>query len=52
MGFVLGTTFALSVWIILWADGAKGWIAFCAAVAILLVAATLRVIKPYLPGRE
>lgn len=52
MGLVLTTTFALIVWIILWAIGAKGFDAFVIALTIITLGATARVLKPYLPGRE
>jgi hypothetical protein len=51
MGLVLGTTFAMIVWIVLWAIGAKSSDAFFVALIIIMLGATGRILKPYLPGR-
>jgi len=40
------------VWIVLWAIGVKAFDAFMLTVAMVLVAATLRLISPYLPGNR
>jgi hypothetical protein len=52
MGLVLGTTFGLIVWIVMWADGAKSFDGFLVAMIIITLGATGRILKPYLPGRE
>jgi hypothetical protein len=52
MGVVLATTFGLILWIVLWAIGAKAFDAFMITVLIALVAATLRMLLPYLPGNR
>jgi hypothetical protein len=52
MGLVLATAFALIVWIVLWAMGAKSLDAFLVSTVIVTLAATGRILKPYLPGRE
>jgi hypothetical protein len=52
MGLVLATTFGLIIWIVLWAIGAKAFDAFMITVLIALVAATVRMIAPYLPGNR
>ena len=52
MGLVLATAFALIVWIVLWAIGAKSLDAFLVSTVIITLAATGRILKPYLPGRE
>jgi hypothetical protein len=52
MGVVLATTFGLIIWIVLWAIGAKAFDAFMITVLIALVAATLRMLLPYLPGNR
>ena len=52
MGLVLATTFAMLVWIVLWAMGAKALDGFLVAMVIITLAATVRILKPYLPGRE
>lgn len=50
MTVTLWTTFALVLWIVLWALGTKGWDAFMLAVVIIVVGATLQTLKRYLPG--
>jgi hypothetical protein len=52
MGLVLATTFAMLIWIVLWAMGAKALDGFLVAIVIITLAATVRILKPYLPGRE
>ncbi len=51
MGLVLGTTFALIVWIVMWAIGFKSFDGFLVAMTIITLGATVRILKPYLPGR-
>ncbi|MEY2515643.1 MAG: hypothetical protein QOJ89_3001 [bacterium] len=51
MGLVLATAFAMIVWIVLWSIGAKAIDGFLVATVIILLAATVRVLKPFLPGR-
>lgn len=51
MGLVLATTFALIVWIVLWALGAKSLDAFLVSTIIIMLGATGRILKPYLPDR-
>jgi hypothetical protein len=52
MGLVVATTFGLIIWLVLWAIGAKAFDAFMITVLIALVAATLRMLAPYLPGNR
>jgi hypothetical protein len=52
MGLVVATTFGLVIWLVLWAIGAKAFDAFMITVLIALVAATLRILAPYLPGNR
>jgi hypothetical protein len=52
MGVVLATTFGLIVWLVLWAIGAKAFDAFLITVLIALVATTVRMLTPYLPGNR
>jgi hypothetical protein len=52
MGFVLAATFGFIVWIVLWALGAKGFDAFMITVLIIVVAATGRILAPFLPGNR
>jgi hypothetical protein len=50
MTVTLWTTFALVLWIVLWALGSKGWDAFMLATLIIVIGATLQTLKKYLPG--
>ena len=52
MGLVLATTAAMVIWIVLWAIGWKSIDAFMVSTVIITLAATGRILKPYLPGRE
>src|SRR3954454_20193175 len=52
MGTILATTFGLIIWLVLWAIGAKAFDAFMITVLIALVAVTLRMIAPYMPGNR
>jgi hypothetical protein len=52
MGLALTTTFALCLWVVLWALGVKGFDGILLSVAIVLVAATIRSLGRFLPGRE
>jgi hypothetical protein len=51
MGLVLATTGALIIWIVLWAIGWKSLDGFLVATMIIILAATVRILQPYLPGR-
>jgi multisubunit Na+/H+ antiporter MnhE subunit len=52
MTIVLATTFAMVLWIVLWATGTKAFDAAMLAVGIVVVVATGRIMARYLPGRE
>jgi hypothetical protein len=52
MGVILATTFGLMLWLVLWAIGVKAFDAFMLTVLIALVAATVRMLLPYLPGNR
>ena len=52
MGVILATTFGLILWLVLWAIGVKAFDAFLLTMLIALVAATVRMIAPYLPGNR
>jgi hypothetical protein len=51
MGLVLATAAAMIVWIVMWSIGAKAIDGFLVATVIILLAATVRVLKPFLPGK-
>jgi uncharacterized membrane protein YbhN (UPF0104 family) len=52
MGFVLATTAGLIVWIVLWALGAKPFDSFMITLLIVVVAATVKMLAPTLPGNR
>ncbi|HEX8119810.1 MAG TPA: hypothetical protein VF549_00960 [Solirubrobacteraceae bacterium] len=52
MTLVVWTTFVLLLWIVLWALGNKAFDAMLLSVTILLVAATVEIVKRYMPGRD
>ena len=52
MGVIVATTFGLILWIVLWAIGVMEFDAFMITVRIALVAATVRMLAPYLPGNR
>jgi hypothetical protein len=52
VGLLLTTIAALSLWIVLWAIGVKSFDAFMLTVLLILIAATARLMAPYLPGRR
>ena len=52
MGLLLATVLGLTVWIVGWATGGKSSDWFLLALAIVVLAATLRIVAPYLPGRS
>ena len=52
MGVIVATTVGLVLWIVLWALGAKAFDAFMITVLIAVMAATVRMLTPYLPGNR
>ena len=52
MGFVVATTFGLVVWLVLWALGVKSIDAFMITVLVAVVAVTVRILVPFLPGNR
>ena len=50
MGLLLTTTAGLAIWVVLWAVGAKSFDAFLITMVLVLLAATARLVTPYLPG--
>lgn len=50
MGLVLTTTFAMILWIVLWALGSKGFDAFLISALVILLGAAGRILSGYLPG--
>ncbi|HEV2061922.1 MAG TPA: hypothetical protein VGR12_03640 [Solirubrobacteraceae bacterium] len=52
MAIVVWTTAVLLLWIVLWALGAKAFDAALLSVSILVVAATVEIVKRYLPTKS
>lgn len=52
MGLVIATTVGLVIWIGLWSIGAKGFDSFMITALIVLVAGTVRMVLPHLPGNK
>jgi hypothetical protein len=48
MGVLVALTVGLVIWIVGWAFGAKAFDTFLITILLVLVAATMRMIKPYL----
>jgi hypothetical protein len=52
MGLLLTTVVGLVIWVVLWAVGAKGFDAFMVTALLIVVAATARMMAPFLPGNR
>ncbi len=52
MALTLWTTAALVLWIVLWSLGAKAFDAFMIPVLLIIIGATLQVLKKYLPNKR
>jgi hypothetical protein len=52
MGLLLTTIAGLVVWIVLWALDIKAFDAFMITVLMVVIAATARVVAPFLPGNR
>ena len=52
MGLIVATAVAFCAWIVLWAIGWKPMDAFLVTILIVLVAATVKTLSPFLPGRH
>ena len=50
MGIVLASTVGLIVWIVLWSLGAKAFDGFMITTVIVLLAGTVKMLIPFLPG--
>jgi hypothetical protein len=51
VGTLVAFTIGLMIWIVLWANGAKAFDAFLIPVALVVVAATMRIVTPYVRER-
>jgi hypothetical protein len=52
MGLFLSTCAGLVLWVVLWSIGVKSFDAFMLTILIVLIAATMRFVTPYLPGNR
>jgi hypothetical protein len=52
MGVLLTLIAGLVVWVVLWAIGAKALDAFLITLVMLIVAAAVHLVVPYLPGNR
>jgi Mn2+/Fe2+ NRAMP family transporter len=52
MGVLLTLIAGLVVWIVLWAIGAKALDAFLITLVMLVIAAAVRLLMPYMPGNR
>ena len=52
MGIFYTLIAGLVVWIVLWSIGVKGFDAFLVTIVMLLVATTMHLVKPFLPGNR
>ena len=52
MGILLTWTAGLVLWIVLWAIGAKAFDAFMLTILMLVVAVSVHLITPHLPGNQ
>ena len=52
MALTLWTTFALTLWVVLWAIGVKSFDAFLLALLIIIVGATIESLKRYSLNRR
>ena len=52
MGVILAATAGLMLWIVLWSINVKAIDAFLITLVIVVVAQTVRMVMPYLPGNR
>jgi|tagenome__1003787_1003787.scaffolds.fasta_scaffold20742928_2 hypothetical protein len=52
MLLVLATAAAMVIWIVLWGLGIKGFDGFMVALLLVLMASTVYMVLPYLPGNR
>jgi hypothetical protein len=52
VGIVVATTFGLVVWLVMWALGIKALDSFLITLAVVVVAAAVKIVAPYLPGNR
>jgi hypothetical protein len=52
MFLTVATTAGLVIWLVLWSIGAKAFDAFMITAVVVLVAATVKILLPSLPGNR
>ena len=52
MGLLLSLTASLIIWVVMWALGAKALDGMLIVVGIMVVAATVQIMWPHLPGNR
>jgi hypothetical protein len=52
VGIVVATTFGLVVWLVMWALGIKALDSFLITLAVVVVAAAVKIVAPNLPGNR
>ncbi|MDX6649692.1 MAG: hypothetical protein QOJ97_1643 [Solirubrobacteraceae bacterium] len=52
MAILVATTVAFVIWVVLWSLGIKALDGIILALAIVIIAATTRMVARYLPGRD
>jgi len=52
MGIFYTLIAGLVLWIVLWAIGVKGFDAFLLTVVMVVIAATVHIVVPFLPGNS
>ena len=52
MGTILAAAIGLCIWLIMWSVDVKALDAFLVTLLILIVAATMRILLPFVPGKR
>ena len=52
MGTILAAAVGLCIWLIMWSLDVKALDAFLVTLLILIVAATMRILLPFVPGKR
>jgi hypothetical protein len=52
VGLLVSLIAGLVIWLVLWAIGVKSFDAFLLTIGVVLIAVTVRIISPFLPGNR
>ncbi len=52
MGLVYTATFGFILWIVIWAIGIRAVDAFLVTFGVIILGVAVRILLPYLPGRQ